>query len=65
MPMPMAWPVTSALASEASQTTSGEKASPLAGQSELEGAERLRYGDCSEAAEGTRTLDLLHGKQTL
>jgi hypothetical protein len=26
---------------------------------------RLRHGDFSEAAEGTRTLDLLHGKQTL
>ena len=26
---------------------------------------RLRYGDFLEAAEGTRTLDLLHGKQTL
>jgi hypothetical protein len=26
---------------------------------------RLMRGDFSEAAEGTRTLDLLHGKQTL
>jgi hypothetical protein len=26
---------------------------------------RLGHGDCVEAAEGTRTLDLLHGKQTL
>jgi hypothetical protein len=26
---------------------------------------RLASGDSCEAAEGTRTLDLLHGKQTL
>jgi hypothetical protein len=25
---------------------------------------RLGHGDCVEAAEGTRALDLLHGKQT-
>ena len=30
-----------------------------------EAQKRLRHGDFSEAAEGTRTLDLLHGKQTL
>ena len=45
---------------------SEKKASQL-GSTERAGRRRngLRHGDFSEAAEGTRTLDLLHGKQTL
>ena len=43
----------------------GRKASHPEPWSGPEGAEPLASGDFSEAAEGTRTLDLLHGKQTL
>ena len=42
-----------------------KKASQLGGRIELEAQKRLRRGNFLEAAEGTRTLDLLHGKQTL
>ena len=45
--------------------TPARKGSQPGVQSELEGAETAWARELPEAAEGTRTLDLLHGKQTL